>query len=224
MHKSIKIFSAILFAFITLAGSAASEKNNFFYIDTIIELSPNEVKIGKQIWMNRNLNTDKFRNGDIITHAKTREEWKIAGREKQPAWCYYDNDPANGEKYGKLYNWYAVTDPRGLAPEGWHIPNYDEWAQLKDHLGTDAGTKMKSEKGWFREKNNTNSSGFSALPAGFRDLSGDFLGIESFGYWWTSSEEFTDFAWAQYMRYNLLYVYTDNGNKENGLSVRCIRD
>lgn len=80
------------------------------------------VTIGNQVWMAENLNVDKFRNGDLILQAKTEEEWKKAGENKHPAWCYFDNDTANDAKYGKLYNWYAVNDPRGLAPAGWHIP------------------------------------------------------------------------------------------------------
>ena len=95
-----------------------------------------------------NLNVDKFRNGDPIPQAKTNAEWLAAGENKQPAWCYYDNDPANGEKYGKLYNWYAVNDSRGLAPEGYHIPTYAEWTTFMNLLGNDAGNKMKSTSGW----------------------------------------------------------------------------
>jgi hypothetical protein len=110
--------------------------------------TPNEVKIGTQVWMTKNLNVDKFRNGDPIPQAKTREEWKAAGENKQPAWCYYDNDPANGVKYGKLYNWYAVNDARGLAPAGYHVPSDAEWTILENQLGSDAGTKMKSTSGW----------------------------------------------------------------------------
>ena len=85
------------------------------------------VKIDNQEWMAENLNIDKFRNGDRIPEVKINEEWEKAGNEKKPAWCFYDNDPANGEKYGKLYNWHAVNDPRGLAPEGWHVPSDEEW-------------------------------------------------------------------------------------------------
>ena len=84
-----------------------------------------EITIGRQVWMTENLNVDKFRNGDPISHAKTDEEWVKAGENGSPAWSHYDNDPANGEKYGKLYNWYAVNDSRGLAPEGWKIPSDD---------------------------------------------------------------------------------------------------
>ncbi|MFY7733742.1 MAG: FISUMP domain-containing protein [Bacteroidia bacterium] len=108
------------------------------------------VSIGSQVWMTKNLDVETFRNGDPIPHAKTEEEWKKAAENKQPAWCYYDNDPANGAKYGKLYNWYAVNDPRGLAPAGYHVPSDAEWEILENHLGGDevAGKKMKSKSGW----------------------------------------------------------------------------
>lgn len=109
-----------------------------------------EVKIDSQIWMNQNLNVNVFRNGDPIPEAKTNEEWEKAAKNKQPAWCYYKNDSKNGTKYGKLYNWYAVNDKRGLAPAGWHIPTNAEWTKLTDFLGGQsvAGTKMKSASGW----------------------------------------------------------------------------
>ena len=100
------------------------------------------VNIGTQVWVTKNLDVDKFRNGDPIPQAKTNEEWKAAGENKQPAWCYYDNDPANGANYGKLYNWYAVNDKRGLAPEGWHVPSKMEWDTLAKFLGGDCKTDI----------------------------------------------------------------------------------
>jgi uncharacterized protein (TIGR02145 family) len=108
------------------------------------------VTIGTQVWMTKNLNVATFRNGDPIPQAKTDEEWVKAGENKQPAWCYYNNDPANGTKYGKLYNWYAVNDSRGLAPVGYHIPSDAEWTKLTDFLGGEgvASAKMKSKSGW----------------------------------------------------------------------------
>ncbi len=106
------------------------------------------VTIGTQVWMTKNLDVSTFRNGDPIPQAKSNSEWKAAGINKQPAWCYYDNEPANGAKYGKLYNWYAVNDLRGLAPAGYHIPSDAEWMQLTDFLGSEAGKKMKSTSGW----------------------------------------------------------------------------
>jgi uncharacterized protein (TIGR02145 family) len=108
------------------------------------------VTIGTQVWMKENLNVSTFKNGDPIPEAKTDEEWKRAGEEGKPAWCYYDNDVKNGTKYGKLYNWYAVNDARGLAPSGYHVPTDEEWTILTDYLGGEdvAGTKMKSTSGW----------------------------------------------------------------------------
>jgi uncharacterized protein (TIGR02145 family) len=219
------------------------------------------VKIGTQTWMAENLNVSTFRNGDPIPEAKTDEEWKKAGKEGKPAWCYYDNDPKNGAKYGKLYNWYAVIDPRGLAPAGWHIPSDAEWTTLGDQLGSDPGKKMKSTSGWdsweedltcknceswnaeYRKKtachvckdnrvngkktragNGTNSSGFSGLPGGSRDVDGDFDILGSFGCWWSSTELNTSLAYSRYLAHGLDYLLSDGFNKEIGLSVRCLRD
>ena len=89
-----------------------------------------EIKIGDWYWSTENLKVSKFRNGDSIAEAKTAEQWVKAGEAQKPAWCYYDNDPINGKRYGKLYNWYAVSDPRELAPVGWHIPSDVEWEDL----------------------------------------------------------------------------------------------
>jgi uncharacterized protein (TIGR02145 family) len=103
------------------------------------------VTIGTQTWTTKNLDVATFRNGDAIPQAKTFKEWKDAGNNKQPAWCYYDDDAKNGTKYGTLYNWYAVNDARGLAPAGWHIPTDEEWTVLSTFLGGGdvAGKKMK---------------------------------------------------------------------------------
>lgn len=107
-----------------------------------------EVQIGTQIWMSENLNLDTFRNGEKIQEARTAEEWKTAGDNGVPAWCYYNNDSVNGIKFGKLYNWYAVNDTRGLAPAGWHSPSDSEWNELQTFLGQGACQKMKSSCGW----------------------------------------------------------------------------
>ena len=108
------------------------------------------VTIGTQVWTTKNLNVTTFRNGESIPQAKTNEEWILAYENNQPAWCYYNNDAANGAKYGILYNWFAVNDPRGLAPAGFHIPTDAEWDALITFLGGEsvAGKKMKSTSGW----------------------------------------------------------------------------
>jgi uncharacterized protein (TIGR02145 family) len=180
------------------------------------------VKIGSQIWTTENLNVSTFRNGDPIPEAKTNEEWDKAGKNKQPAWCYYDNDPANGAKYGKLYNWYAVNDSRGLAPVGYHIPSNDEWTKLTDFLV--AGSKMKSTSGWKDNGNGTNSSGFSGLPGGFRGFDGNYGNVGYYGYWWSASELNTTSAYNRGLYYYGDNLYRDNDYKERGFSVRCLRD
>jgi uncharacterized protein (TIGR02145 family) len=158
------------------------------------------VKIGNQVYMTGNLNVDKFRNGDPIPEAKTDSEWEKAGEKKQPAWCYYKNDEKNGKIYGRLYNWYAVNDLRGLAPEGWNIPSDDEWTILTTHLGGDgsAGGKMKSTGSHYWKSPNkdaSNSSGFSGLPGGGCFENGKFSHIGDDGDWWSSSESGTYTAW-----------------------------
>lgn len=188
------------------------------------------VTIGNQVWIAENLNVDKFRNGDPIPQAKTDEEWIDAGINKQPVWCYYKNDPANGVKYGKLYNWYAVNDSRGLAPEGWHIPTNEEWKGLIDYLGGNniAGGKMKSTVGWnpyFNQPETaTNESGLSGLPGGFRLYDGRMEDIGSECYWWSSTESLSTTAYHLTLSNIGNYVSPIDRKKEYGMSVRCTKD
>jgi uncharacterized protein (TIGR02145 family) len=193
------------------------------------------VRIDNQEWMTRNLDVDRFRNGDFIPHIESDEEWIKAGENGQPAWCYYDNDPENGKKYGKLYNWFAVNDPRGLAPKGWHVPTDEEWAILEEFLGENSpGYKMKSVAGWnswddedeeLQNGNGDNSSGFNGLPGGYRSFDGSFFFIRDSAFLWSDTEYVSDYA-----RYLYLYNYSGDVNryfnylKVNGVSVRCLRD
>jgi uncharacterized protein (TIGR02145 family) len=185
-----------------------------------------EVTIGQQVWMTKNLNVATFRNGDPIPQAKTDEEWVKAGENQQPAWCYYDNDPKNEEIYGKLYNWYAVNDPRGLAPEGYHVPTDEEWTQLSDYLGGEdvAGKKMKSTSGWIENGNGSNESGFNGLPGGFRYDNGAFNLQGLSGCWWSASEDDSDYAYYRSLSHNDGYLIRFVNFKEEGFSVRCLRD
>lgn len=125
--------------------------------------------IGNHTWMRRNLNVDAFRNGERIKEAKTQKEWDSAYDTLEPAWCYYDNAGFYGEKYGKLYNWYAISDPRGLAPEGWCIPTFEDWEMLIEWLGgsLEAEARMKAGYGW-DNTNGTDDVGLSVLPGGRR--------------------------------------------------------
>ena len=183
------------------------------------------VKIGNQIWMTQNLKVAHFRNGDSVPYAKTAEEWEKAGKEQKPAWCYYNNDPANDSKYGKLYNWYAVNDPRGLAPAGWHIPSDVEWKQLTDFIGGNdaAGKKLKSVSGWELNGNGTNESGFNGLPGGYRYDYGFFNYGGLFAVWWASPVNYTSFAWLYYQAYNFGNAFRYFPTKAFGFSVRCVK-
>ena len=152
------------------------------------------VKIGNQTWMAENLNVSTFRNGDPIPQAKTNKEWELAGKNKQPAWCYYDNDPKNELKYGKLYNWYAISDYRGLAPEGWHIPANFEYNYLFciDSIGK-SFDQLKSNEYWLpcdlmnEHYEKIQNIGFNAFPSGIRNADGLCDQEFSSARWWTTS-------------------------------------
>jgi uncharacterized protein (TIGR02145 family) len=196
------------------------------------------VKIGTQVWMSQNLDVSFFRNGDLIPQIKSQEEWMEAAKNGKPAWCYYDNNPINGKNVGKLYNWYAVNDIRGLAPEGYHIPTKAEWETLLKFYGK--GWEKIMGKGWKDEKNeNMASIGFLALPSGCRGIKGfsRMLGekYNLTAQWWSSDEnresdsakyflerfgEESAFA-CQLWLYNLSI---STNIKSFGNSVRCIKD
>lgn len=179
-----------------------------------------------QIWAETNLDVSCFRNGDLITEATTAEKWEEAGAKGLAAFCYFNNDPLNNAKYGKLYNWYAVNDPRGLAPEGWHIPSDAEWTILINKLGgkEKAGKKMKSTHGWNDHGNGDNSSEFNGLPGGFRAYNSKYLNAGDFGYWWSSSELNQFIAWYHILYCSYNFVYRDFYFKGYGMSVRCLKD
>ena len=177
--------------------------------------------------MKENLNVSTFRNGDPIPEAKTDEEWKKAGENKQPAWCYYNNDSSNGNRYGKLYNWFATNDPRGLAPEGWKIPSDEDWRRLTDFLGGEeesTGKKMQSTFGWANNENGTNESGFSSFPAGNRNDIGNFRDSGVEGSWWSSTEYGKEVAFLLTIRGWFSAPDIHSQNKKSGFSVRCLRD
>jgi uncharacterized protein (TIGR02145 family) len=175
-------------------------------------------------WSTRNLDVDTFRNGDIIQEARTMKEWVAAGKNKTPAWCYYENDLDNGFRYGKLYNYFAVNDERGLAPKGYHIPKDSEWEDLENLLGKEAGTKLKSKNGWKDSGNGTDLIGFNALPGGLRYFDGSFLDIRKIAFFWSATEEDTSRVWYRGLNINFGGVYRNSNDKSVGASVRCIRD
>ena len=185
------------------------------------------IQIGTQTWMAQNLKTTKYRNGDKIPNVTENASWAALAT---GAYCWYDNHISNKATYGGLYNWYAVTDIRNIAPTGWHLPTDAEWTTLTTYLGGEnvAGGKLK-ETGtthWFFPNTGaTNSSGFTALPEGYRygyNSSFELVGYD--GYWWSSTASNASDVWNRYLYYDKYYVYRNGYHKQFGFSVRCVRD
>jgi uncharacterized protein (TIGR02145 family) len=186
------------------------------------------IKIGTQEWTTKNLNVSTYRNGDIIPEVKDSGEWlKLT----TGAWCYYDNDPKNGEIFGKLYNWYAVNDPRGLAPEGFHIPSDSEWDKLIDYLGgyEVAGGKMKEIGSKNLNEPNIgalNNISFNGFLGGFRYVKATFQNIRNEGDWWSLSQWDSSSESVSHRRMTSYSnsISTQYVEKTYGCSVRCLRD
>jgi uncharacterized protein (TIGR02145 family) len=179
-----------------------------------------EVKIGDQIWMAENLNVDRYRNGDPIPEVKDPEEWL---RQKTGAWCYYNNDSENGRKYGKLYNWYAVNDPRGLAPEGWRILESTGFLKI-DMAVLLNGNALKAIGQGSGDGVGTNTSGFSALLVGYRSSNGLFDGLKSYATFWSSTGLHSGHAFYKFLYYSDTNFNLSSRSKEFGFSVRCVKD
>ena len=185
----------------------------------------NAVVIGKQTWMKTNLNVSKYQDGTLIPEVTDPVQW---AKLTTGAWCYYDNDPANGEIYGKLYNWYAVHDARGLAPVGYQIPTDEQWSTLTTFIGSVAGGKMKEIgiANWTSPNSEaTNSTGFTGLPGGIIISNGTFYYISDHGYWWSSTSNVNEetVAWNRSLGYNSGIACRSYDDKNYGFSVRCIK-
>ena len=187
--------------------------------------SPKPIQIGNQVWMDKNLSVKHFSNGDEIPFAKSREEWQKAGEDCTPAWSYYENSSAFAEKVGILYNWYAVTDLRGLAPKGWKIPETRDFEELISFLGGKfiAGKKLKSRQDWFRNGHGDNTTGFNAIAGGNRDMEGNYYYIVRVGNWWTKNEYDPNNGVYYYLEYKNDSFLNYGAGKSMGMSVRCIR-
>ena len=197
-------------------------------IDPIDPIPNNEtVTIGTQVWMVKNLDVEHYRNGDTIPQVTDKKEWD---KLTTGAWCYYGNDANNGKTYGKLYNWFAVNDPRGIAPSRWHVPSDAEWTELTTYLGGEdvAGGKLKEVDTlhWYKpNRGATNESGFSALPGGYRYSYSSFSYFGINGHWWSSTKKnYTMNAWIRYLTYGSSSILRVINYKGNAFSVRCIHD
>lgn len=221
---------ALLFTSCKKASNKSNDSNQ------LVDIDGNKypiVKIGDKTWSAKNLNVSRYRNGDPIPQVTAPDEWDAL---TTGAWCYYENFTDNGVVYGKLYNRYAVLDPRGLAPAGWHVATFNEWRALDNTFGGigAAGDKMKdlSSNLWMSPlPTSSNSSGFSALPGGIRYEGAAFMFKGEMGFWWSSTDAGPEYNGpddaninARAIQDNSLFLFLDYYNPNKGMSVRCVRD
>ena len=207
------------------------------------------VLIGEQCWFAENLQNENYDNGDVIPSGLSDSEWSntssgaVAVYGEGSSSCYEvspDGDACDEawslSAYGRLYNWFAVDDARGLCPSGWHVPTDGEWITMEIALcmsewqanstgsrGPDQGRRMKTTYGWLNGGNGTNSSGFSGLPGGYRAINGNFSVAGNRGNWWSSSLDGT-YAWGRFLQFNIDGVVRNDFVPREGFSVRCVQD
>jgi uncharacterized protein (TIGR02145 family) len=214
-------------------------------VDSVNNMTYGVVKIGNLYWMTENLNSINYSDGSRIqdlnvklsetlfynsspVNLRTNYTWGRAAQNNQPGWCHYDNNPLNGEKYGKLYNWFALNSPSGLCPKGWVIPSIDDWKELVNFFGGESksGTDLRSNSGWQTDYigvgNGTNKSNFNGKPGG-QIHSGGKSDLEGrYGYWWSSSS-FNDFSAYTFGLNQSEKASFNSSEKNRGLSVRCVK-
>ncbi len=202
------------------------------------------VRIGNQLWTTENYRCTKFADGTQIPHVTDGLEWRNL---TSPAYCFYHNTTieADKEKYGALYNWSAVNSSK-FAPPGWHVPSYYEWVELEENLvsngynydnttsGNKIGKSLAAKTDWSKSDDvgdvgndltSNNSSGFSALPGGWRGDLGSFSGQGGYnGLWWSATERDSSFAFRRGLGYDNNYLASTYSLKLKGYSVRLIKD
>lgn len=196
--------------------------------ETVTDIDGNvyhTITIGNQVWLLENLKVTRYRNGDLILNVTDSTQWDTLST---GAYCFYNNIEANASTYGHLYNFYTISDSRGLAPQGWHIPSDAEWSTLINYLGGEdvAGGSMKTTGTSYWKTPNTgatNSSGLNVLPGGCRkDSTYDYLG--SHAIFWTSTSSSTSGAYYLSLSYGGENVYRAAFLMTYGLSIRCVMD
>lgn len=218
----------------TINSEGISYGNEFSFNTKMSDIQNNlysTITIGSQVWMAENLKTTRYNNNSLIPNVRESNDWMNL---TTPAYCWFGNDIKNSD-WGALYNWFTVQTGR-LCPTGWHVPTDEDFKTLELSLkipsgeidvwywrGTDQGNQLKNTSGWAEGENGTNTSGFSALPYGYRFAgNGDFNGLNILTYWWSSG--YTD-EYAIYRRVdgNESGIYRYATSKKGGKYVRCVK-
>jgi uncharacterized protein (TIGR02145 family) len=226
LRFTTNVLRLISYCFWLLAFSSCNSPET----NTVTDIDGNvyhTVTIGPQVWMAENLKVTRYRNGDLIPNIMDTAQWSYL---PVGAYCNYNNAPQNSGIYGHLYNWFAVTDSRDIAPKGWHIPTFTEIKALVTYLGGDtiAAGKLKQQgtEYWLSPNTGaTNLSGFTALPGGYRfNRGGTFHSMGSNGYWWTTTQSIELYAWSKRIYWYFTHADYNHDLKTLGFSIRCIKD
>jgi len=236
--KAMKLVFMLVMVLVALTGCSEKTTEPTALTGTVTDVDGkvyDTVKIGNQWWMTENLEVTKYRDGTPIPNVTDNETWTSLST---GAYCYYDNNSSNGAIYGPLYNFHAVNDPRGLAPEGWRVASDEDWKALELYLGmtqsqandvgwrgTEEGKKLKKNSELWNTNTGTDDEGFGALPGGFRyNDHRDFDMVEYYARFWTSTPGTSQEGW-----YRILYGGYDGiaryyAERVFGYSVRCIKE
>ena len=210
--------------------------------DTVTDIDGNvyqTVQIGDQLWMKENLKVTHYNNGEEIPTGYSNDDWANLST---GAYTVYDDNESNTNTYGNLYNWYAVDDSRAIVPEGWHVSTDDEIKELEMYLGmsqeeadisewrgTDEGSKLSGRADLWNDGDLENNpefgtSGFTALPGGYRNDGDIYDDMGSHGYFWSSTENSSNYAWNRVLYYYSSDIDRYDYDKKFGFSVRCVKD
>lgn len=202
-----------------------------FELGSAMDVDSNQyqtVNIGGLMWFTENLRVTKFRNGDPLFHVQNEDQWDSLSYLSIPVWCYANYDSTTVGTHGLMYNYWAVVDPRGIAPEGWHISNKEEWQKLIDENGGEweAGFRLKSRTGWSEGQEGNNITMFNAKPGGQLLSTGDMLSYGKNGYWWTSSptSSYGGRHTVLLPGQNYLVNIIEYGNDDGAIYIRCVED
>lgn len=230
-NKTILLLMVLFFAMACKKESKTNSSQSAEFVKDIDGNSYNTVKIGNQTWLKENLKVTRYRDGSPLVKGKKNDEWRNS---KEGGYVSYDDDSTNIPRYGLLYNWYAVVDPKSLCPTGWHTPSKEEWDELINFAGGAdvAGMNLESKQ-WdttfYLGEYPIDKFGFSAMPAGSLRADGMiYQGIGGNAFFWTSTvspspdpyDEPYLVAFSKYHRVNYLEFWS----KATGASVRCIKD